>query len=309
MTAEVKKVDPSTFADGWSIRNENDWLVAIAREHAKIKYPGFYSLCPGCQFSEIEVDMLSKEQLAFCNDYWNNILAGPSQAALAARRALTRGRPIKCPELDSKIFVIEWDAQNNRAKKGTGQWLSYHGTKPSFRFGISPKSGKIGDWKVEDTHRDKFSKITVRSLAALLEEIMKICGCDREAAESIHHTGRNKKGFFVSHGSSLWSGTHPSVANPSDAEIEKARAALAQEKASRKPKTDVQVKLWILFGAMPETHVNDIPGWVIKDPQRIGILEQFQASSPSTEIREMDLEEYAHYKWRNLCDERAEAKT
>jgi hypothetical protein len=297
---DSKKVDPSIFAIGRPLMSEEQWLVLIATEHARIKYPGFYPLCRGLDFNEIDITDLSTAQL----DYWNNILAGPSEGALAARRALRKGRKTAyCEGLDSKIFIIEWDAQNNRAKKSTGQWLSYRGTKPSFRFGIVPKSGKIAGHAVEDTHRYKFSQITVRSLDALLHEIMKVNGDDdMEAAKKIFNTGRQAKRFFVSHGHGLWSGTHPDVANPSEAEIEAARNLLTAEKANRKPKTDIQVKLWILFATMPPKHVNDIAAWLIEDPERVVILETFRAASPSPSIREMDLEEYAYYKWRNLCN-------
>jgi hypothetical protein len=126
------KVDPSKFASGWSIRSESEWLAVIAIEHCRIKHPEFCPLCPGLTFEEIEASDLSSSQLAYCNDYWNNVLAGPSEGALAARRVLTRGRKIDCPELDSQIFIIEWDAENNRAKKGTGQWLSYRAQNLAF---------------------------------------------------------------------------------------------------------------------------------------------------------------------------------
>jgi hypothetical protein len=298
---EPKKVDPSKFASGWSIMSEEQWLVLIAIEHCRIKYPGFYPLCPSLEFNEIDIIDLETAQLAYCHDYWNNILAGPSEGALAARRSLTRGRKTAyCEELDSKIFIIEGDAPNNRAKKGTGQWVSYRCTKPSFRFGILPKSGRIGGHEVENTHRNKFSQITVRSLAALIEEIMRIEDCDIKTAQAIHHKGRKKKGFFVSHGHGLWSGTHPSVANPTAADVKKATVLLTAEKANRKPKTDIQVKLWTLFATMPPKYVNDIPAWLIEDRERVVILTGFQAASPSPSIREMDLEEYAYYKWRNL---------
>jgi hypothetical protein len=299
---EPKKVDPSKFASGWSIMREEQWLVLIATEHCRIKYPGFYPLCPGLDFDEIDTIDLSTAQLAFCRDYWNNVLSGPSEKALAMRRSLTRGRKIDCPELDSQIFIIEWDAPNNRAKKGTGQWVSYRGTKPRFRFGVMPKSGKIGGHPVEDTHRNKFSQISVRSLAALLVEIMRIEGCDNETAKKIFNSGRQAKRFFVSHGHGLWSGTHPTVSSPTTDQIEAARELLTAEKANRKPKTDIQVKLWTLFATMPPKHVNDIPAWLIEDSERVVILTEFQAASTSENIREMSLEDYAHYRWRNLCN-------
>src|SRR6201984_3460109 len=299
----AKQVDPSKFASGWSIRSEDEWLAVIAVEHCRIKHPEFYPLCPGQTFEEIEASDLSSGQLAFCNSYWNNVLAGPSEGALAARRVLTRGNKLEyCAELDSNIFIIEWDAENNRAKKGTGQWLSYRGTKPSFRFGIKPKSGKIGGHSVEDTHREKFSQITIRSLASLLHEIMIIKDCDIEKAKKIFNLGRQPKGFFKSHGHGLWSGTHPSVVKPNQADIEKATVELTAEKANRKPKTDIQIKLWILFATMPPKHVDDIPAWLIEDLERVAILTEFQTASPVEKIREMDLEEYAYYKWRNLCN-------
>jgi hypothetical protein len=303
VTVAPKKVDPSKFAHGYSLMSESQWLVLIATEHCRIKYPGFYPLCPELTFEQIEASDLSESQLTYCNEYWNNVLAGPSEGALAARRALTRGSKVSyCNELDSGIFIIEWDAENNRAKRGTGHWLSYRGTKPSFRFGITPKSGKIGGHAVEDTHRNKFSQITVRSLTALIEEIMSIKDCDNETAKKIFNLGRQPKGFFVSHGHGLWSGTHPSVVNPSQADIERATVELTAQKANRKPKTHVQIKLWTLFGTMPPKHVNDIAAWLIEDADRVVILTEFQAASPSESIREMSLEDYAYYKWRNLCN-------
>jgi hypothetical protein len=167
-----------------------------------------------------------------------------------------------------------------------------------------PKSGKIGGWKVEKTLRPKVDKISVRSKAALIEESANLIGCDIDEAKRIfEHRDKNKKdGFYKFHGHGLWSGTHPSVANPTTDQIEKATLLLSAEKANRKPKTDIQVKLWVLFGEMPPKHVNDIPAWLIEDSERVIILETFRAASPSPSIREMDLEEYAYYKWRNLCN-------
>jgi hypothetical protein len=53
-TTEPKKVDPSKFASGWSIRSEDEWLVTIATEHFRIKHPDFCPLCPGLKFEEID---------------------------------------------------------------------------------------------------------------------------------------------------------------------------------------------------------------------------------------------------------------
>jgi hypothetical protein len=292
----AKKVNPATFSSGYSLRNVPAWLITIAVEHAKRAYPLFIGYEPGEPFTP--------EQFEFVHDYWQRILVEPSLMHLAERRSAKRRCASKAEleDIDTRIFVIEFP------KKGSGQWCSYRDEKPSVRLGIPPSSGVTGGWKYDDTHRSQLAKISTRSLERLLMEIMRIERCDLGGAKKIFNSGRQPNRFFKGHGKGLWSGSDPSVCDPSPDELEQARAELRREKAERKPKTETQVKLWDLLDCLP-TNFHDhkaaasnpkrdpVIRWILNDPHRVSLLKWFQANAKSPKVRAYSLPKYAHYLW------------
>jgi hypothetical protein len=178
---------------------------------------------------------------------------------------------------------------------------------------MPPANGWTGGHKYDETYRFHFGKISIRHRTQVIAEIMRIAGCDEEKAESIFAVGSKKKDkrqrFFKHHGNSLWSGTHPTVANPSDAELAKAKADTPGQTVGMSDITECQ-RRWIeLLGELPQLyHSHNKPEncpvlqWMQATPERVAIIGWFQARSESPKVRNLPQAQYAHCLWDNRSD-------
>jgi hypothetical protein len=292
---KMNQVNPSHFSWGVSVQSVNEWYRTIAEKHKESGYPTFAT------YDEDPLDPFSAEQRQFVAFYWS-MMRDMSQAKLDdRRRAKYRGASKQTLEtFNSGIFVIE-------DPKGSGLFRSYRTSGPGVSVGKALANGKSGGLKYEETYRAKLGKLSVRNRGLVIQAIQEELGCDNIEALRVFNVGRQPRGFLKHYGNGLWSGTDPSVSNPTEEEINRASKA-TKVKAKT---TESQDKWQALLGELPKSwHNHDRPErdevlkWILADENRKEIVGWFQSRCKSPKVKELSLEEYAHYLWddrRNMC--------
>ncbi len=298
-----RRVGFDRFKSGYGLQTISDWLRSIALAHKDNRYPLFTEWDQANGFAP--------EQAKYVTEFWDAMSTKSLRSMAGLQYA--KGRKASQAELETienSIFVIRG---NKKAGEDPEKWRGYKTTAPNVTIGKLPPHGKdgvrySGGQIYKDTYRFRLSKIRIRSRSELILEIMRIEDCDEVEAYRILNIGRQAKGFFKYHGNGLWSGSDPSVCNPTRSDVDAAKVFAKSQQL--KPKTEAQEKWWELLSEMPpcyhdheqaEIDPNNDPviKWILRSEKTREIVRWFQARAHTKRTQKMDLAEYAHYLYDN----------